>query len=446
MEQEEGFGGVGGRVAEDGDIAVGVEAVDKAGAGWSLDAQAQGACGDASVGMDFESGAQAEDVGPPRAFGGGAEDGAVFFLRALPGGEWSHGQFAVTLVGVAVEAEIGEQGVGAAEVGDGFRGEERREAVLPVLVAALDFAFGLRGGGVAEADVVEAQGGAELGEGVRDAGEKEAVAVHVEGEREAVGEEGAREEVEVGEEVFGGIDAGADAAAAAVVEHVEQGQVRALGPPAVRGGVELPERADFRALPAADAGLGLARRLGGGEALGDGETADRGGIELEVEAAFELAGGKAVARWRSRAEELAQERFDSLRPRRAMVATGGARSPGPAAVRGAGAEVIGVDLVKPGAANTEFGGSGACRQLPVAEGAQDFADVRRSEAMEELLIVFFIAAKMPEPSVGREPASARRRCASGPPLRSGPLAQRRRAECPPLIASTVHLCPQGVRV
>ena len=99
-----------------------------------------------------------------------------------------------------------------------------------------------------------------------------------------MGEEGARQEVEVGEEVlpaalrrcpsgkgsalwlsrsarFGGINARADAAAAAVVEHVEQRQMRALRPPAVRGGVELPERADFGALPAADTGFGFARRL-----------------------------------------------------------------------------------------------------------------------------------------------------------------------------------------
>ena len=193
---------MGGRVAEDGDVAVGVEAVDEAGAGWGLDAQAQGACGDASVGVDFEGRAEAEDAGPPRAFGGWAEDGAVFLLGAQPGGERSHGEFAMALVGVAVEAEIGEQGVGAVEVGDGLCGEERREAVLPVLMAAFDFAFGLRGGGIAEADVVEAQRLDELGESVRNAGEKEAVAVHIEGEREAVGAEGARQEVEVGGEVL----------------------------------------------------------------------------------------------------------------------------------------------------------------------------------------------------------------------------------------------------
>jgi len=139
-----------------------------------------------------------------------------------------------------------------------------------------------------------------------------------------VEEKGAREKVEVGEQRLGGIDLRADAAAAAIIEHVEQREHGAIGPPAMGRGVELPERADLGALPAADTGLGFARRRGGGESLGDGETADGGGIELEVEATFDLAGGEAVARWWSRAEELAQERFDRLRPRRAVVATGGA--------------------------------------------------------------------------------------------------------------------------
>ena len=46
------------------------------------------------------------------------------------------------------------------------------------------------------------EGGAELGERVGDGGEEEAVAVDVEAQREAVFEEGAREEVEVGGEVL----------------------------------------------------------------------------------------------------------------------------------------------------------------------------------------------------------------------------------------------------
>ena len=141
--------------------------------------------------------------------------------------------------------------------------------------------------------------------------------------------------------------------------------------------------------------------------MGDGERADGGGIELEVERALELAGGEAVAGRRSRAEELAQERLDGLRPRRAVVATGGAWSPEEAAVLGASAEVVGVEFAEPGATKAEFGGGTAGRQLAIAEGTEDFADVRGSEAVQELLIVFFIAGKMPERSVGRERAAER---------------------------------------
>ena len=127
--------------------------------------------------------------------------------------------------------------------------------------------------------------------------------------------------------------------------------------------------------------------------MGDGETADGGGIELEVEAAFELAGGEAAAGWRRGAEEFAQERFDGLRPRRAMVAAGGAWDPEASAVLGASAEVVGVEFIKPGPTKAEFGGGAACRQLAIAKGTEDFADVRGSEAVKELLIVFFIAGK-----------------------------------------------------
>ena len=47
-----GFGVVKRLVAEDGDVAVGMEAVDEAGARRSLDAEAGGACGDAAVWRD----------------------------------------------------------------------------------------------------------------------------------------------------------------------------------------------------------------------------------------------------------------------------------------------------------------------------------------------------------------------------------------------------------
>lgn len=176
MEQELGFGVVRGFVTEDGDVAVGMEAVDETGAWRSLHAQAAGPCGDAAVWLDGDCGAEAPDVGPPWAAGSWAQRGAAFLLGGLPGGEWSHGQFAMALVGVAVKAEFGEQDVEGFEGGDGFRGAEGGEAVLPVLVAAFDFALGLRRGGVAEGDAVKVERGAELGERLGNRGEKEAVA------------------------------------------------------------------------------------------------------------------------------------------------------------------------------------------------------------------------------------------------------------------------------
>jgi len=82
----------------------------------------------------------------------------------------------MAFVSVAVEAEFCEQGVEGFEGGDGFCGAEGGEAVLPVLVAAFDFALGLRRGGVAEGDPVKMECRSELGERLGNRGEKEAVA------------------------------------------------------------------------------------------------------------------------------------------------------------------------------------------------------------------------------------------------------------------------------
>ena len=154
---------------------------------------------------------------------------------------------AMALVGVAVGAEFFAQGVGGGEVGDGIRGEEGREAVLPVLMAALDLAFGLRGGGVAKAHAVKVEGFAELGERTGEVGEEEGMVVDVEGEREAVGEEGGRQEVKVSEEIFAFVKTRADAQTAAIIEHVEQREeVRVVGKEAVRSGIELPESSGAR--------------------------------------------------------------------------------------------------------------------------------------------------------------------------------------------------------
>ena len=72
-------------------------------------------------------------------------------------------EFAMDFMLVGVGQKLVEQLVGGGEFGDAVGGEERDEAFLPVVVAAFDFAFGLRGWGVEELNAVEVKGRAELG-------------------------------------------------------------------------------------------------------------------------------------------------------------------------------------------------------------------------------------------------------------------------------------------
>ena len=92
--------------------------------------------------------------------------------------------------------------IGHLDFGDLFAGEVSGEAALPVLVGAFDFAFGLRRGGVAEADVIKLERPAQLGQGVRIVGEKETVVIDVDLERASVGQESGGQEVEVGQQEF----------------------------------------------------------------------------------------------------------------------------------------------------------------------------------------------------------------------------------------------------
>lgn len=179
-----------------------MEAAGDRGAAGAFDAEALGADGDALIGADFGLGTLAPDVGPPRAGWGGTQDGALLRESQIPSGLRGGTQLAVEFLLVVVKAEFFEQGIGLREGGDVLGGEERREAFLPEVVGTFDLAFGLWGGRIAQGDFVEAQGPAELGEGVGGAGEKEGVVVDVERQREAVGAEGCGQEVEMGVEVF----------------------------------------------------------------------------------------------------------------------------------------------------------------------------------------------------------------------------------------------------
>jgi hypothetical protein len=189
--------------------------------------------------------------------------------------------------------------VGPCQFYDVLGGQQGDETFLPVVVTAFDFAFGLGCWSVEEFDAVEVEGRAELGEGVGVVGVEEGVEVHVESEGQAVGAEGAGEEVEVGEEGFGGIESRARVEACGVIEDFEEDLlVGNAGQPGVGRGVVLPEGTVVAGLPAFD-GFGRGFVAGvGREVVFEGPAADAGAVGLEVQAAVEFAGDGAVGgRW-----------------------------------------------------------------------------------------------------------------------------------------------------
>jgi len=107
LEQDRGALTGFGFVGEDGDVAVGVEAVNDAGAGADTDAQALGVDGHAAIRADLERGALAPDVRPPRAAWSGAQGVALFAPGGAGGGIGGAAEFAVDFVGIAVAAQLG---------------------------------------------------------------------------------------------------------------------------------------------------------------------------------------------------------------------------------------------------------------------------------------------------------------------------------------------------
>ena len=80
-EEDDGFFKRVGLVGEEGNIAIGVLAVDDLGARRAGDPQAVQACRDAPIGADGDGGADTPNVSPPRAAWYRAQDVLLF----LPG-------------------------------------------------------------------------------------------------------------------------------------------------------------------------------------------------------------------------------------------------------------------------------------------------------------------------------------------------------------------------
>ena len=125
--------------------------------------------------------------------------------------------------------------------------------------------------------------------------EKEAVVIDVEPERASVRQESGGQEVEVGEQEFALVTFRAGEQAAAIIEHVEHGEGEpGVRKPAVGRGVELPEFADLRALPAAHGGQDSFGWNGMGEFIFDGPAADLGAVEFEGVKTEGFGSGEAI--------------------------------------------------------------------------------------------------------------------------------------------------------
>ena len=107
--------------------------------------------------------ALAKDVGPPRTLGSRPQDRALVRQGLFPGRLRSAADFPVLFHLVMMFAQGLQEFIGRAEFGDVFRQEERRQPFLPELVATLYFTFCLRGGGIAQGDIVKAEGRGQLG-------------------------------------------------------------------------------------------------------------------------------------------------------------------------------------------------------------------------------------------------------------------------------------------
>jgi hypothetical protein len=171
VEEEGWFFATGGRIKKNGSVSVWMEAACDGGPTGTLNTLTLGVDGNALIWADFGLGTQTPDLGPPGTVWSRPQDGAIFLERNIPSGLRGGAQFAMELFCVMM-AQFFEQRIGPRKGGGLLCSEERREALLPEVVRALDLAFCLGSWGVAQGDLIKAQGAAELGESVWLTGEE----------------------------------------------------------------------------------------------------------------------------------------------------------------------------------------------------------------------------------------------------------------------------------
>jgi len=95
-------------------------------------------------------------------------------------------------------------------------------------------------------------------------GKEKGMVINVECQRQALRAERSREEIEVSQEIFGGIKVGAGVVAGGIIEDIEEHLFIGLaGQPTMRRGIVLPECPQVASLPALDwFGLGFETSIG----------------------------------------------------------------------------------------------------------------------------------------------------------------------------------------
>jgi len=254
----------------------------------------------------------------------------------------------MSFVGVMVQPQSVDVGVGVLKFCDLFAGKIGWEAPLPELVFAFDFAFGFRGWGIKEANVVELESRAQLG---------------IDGR---------------------------------------------LWEPAMGGGVELPDFADLGTLPATNWCLWFFGRSCMGMTVLKSPVAHLSTIQFETMEAEGLRGYEAVGtRWRA-GQTFYEQVDDCGRPRCGVVAAGSAGRPKVSLFLNTSAEIIGGEKIKLAAGEAELVGRFCSGQGALLKGFKNMANKRVGVPVEQLLALLITgentAQRCPKGQSFRQPS------------------------------------------
>ena len=114
-------------------------------------------------------------------------------------------------------------------------------------------------------------------------------------------------------------------------------------------------------------------------------------------------------------------------------------------VAGGGPQIVGIDLIEPGAAQAKFFSGDRGGDFLPAKSGEHLTDQRGADPMRQLTIMFFIQGTMAQTRRFRDPIPPALRAFRRLPLRSS-LLQARRAGVFALARTLVRVCSHTVRL